>query len=85
MAEDVLRLAGFVDGVNYRRHQPIGGAARVGGIPDYTFLLPQGQALHMDVKFPLNNYLRFHEAASDVERERGARSSSATCASASRK
>ena len=23
MAEDVLRLAGFVDGVNYRRHQPM--------------------------------------------------------------
>ncbi len=67
MAEDVLRLAGFVDGVNYRRHQPIAGS---GGIPDYTFLLPQGQALHMDVKFPLNNYLRFHEARSDVERER---------------
>ena len=67
MAEDVLRLAGFVDGVNYRRHQPIAGS---GGIPDYTFLLPQGQALHMDVKFPLNNYLRFHEAGSDVERER---------------
>ena len=41
-----------------------------GGIPDYTFLLPQGQALHMDVKFPLNNYLRFLEAGSDVERER---------------
>ena len=71
MAEDVLRLAGFVDGVNYRRHQPIAGSgAGSGGIPDYTFLLPQGQALHMDVKFPLNNYLRFHEAGSDVERER---------------
>ena len=28
IAEDVLRLAGFVDGVNYRRHQPIAGGAR---------------------------------------------------------
>ena len=27
MAEDVLRLAGFVDGVNYRRHQPLPGRA----------------------------------------------------------
>jgi DNA recombination protein RmuC len=66
MAEDVLRLAGFIDGVNYRRHQTIGS----GGIPDYTFLLPQGLSLHMDVKFPLNNYLKFLDAASDVERER---------------
>jgi DNA recombination protein RmuC len=66
MAEDVLRLAGFVDGVNYRRHQPLPGS---GGIPDYTFLLPQGLTLHMDVKFPLNNYLRVMDATSDVERE----------------
>jgi DNA recombination protein RmuC len=66
MADDVLRLAGFVDGVNYRRHQPLPGS---GGIPDYTFLLPQGLTLHMDVKFPLNNYLRVLEATSDVERE----------------
>jgi DNA recombination protein RmuC len=66
MAEDVLRLAGFVDGVNYRRHQPMPGS---GGIPDYTFLLPGGLSLHMDVKFPLNNYLRLLDATSDVERE----------------
>jgi DNA recombination protein RmuC len=66
MADDVLRLAGFLEGVNYRRHQPLAGA---GGIPDYTFLLPQGLMLHMDVKFPLNNYLRVLDATSDVERE----------------
>ena len=66
MAEDVLRLAGFVDGVNYRRQQPMAGS---GGIPDYTFLLPQGLTLHMDVKFPLNNYLRVLDASSDVERD----------------
>src|SRR5262245_2329842 len=67
MADDVLRLAGFVDGVNYRRRQAIAGS---GGIPDYTFLLPQGLSLHMDVKFPLNNYLKYLDATSDVERER---------------
>jgi len=66
MAEDVLRLAGFVDGINYRRHQALAGS---GGIPDYTFLLPGGLSLHMDVKFPLNNYLRVIDATSDVERE----------------
>jgi DNA recombination protein RmuC len=71
MADDVLRLAGFVDGVNYRRRQAIaGGGPGAGRIPDYTFLLPQGLSLHMDVKFPLNNYLKYLDATSDVERER---------------
>jgi DNA recombination protein RmuC len=67
MAEDVLRLAGLIDGVNYRKRRAMAGS---GGIPDYTFMLPQGLSLHMDVKFPLNNYLRYLDAQSDVERER---------------
>jgi len=70
MADDVLRLAGFVDGVNYRRHVSITGAGGQAGVPDYTFMLPDGLSLHMDVKFPLNNYLRYLDATSDVERER---------------
>jgi len=64
MAEDVLRLAGFLEGVNYRRQATIPGAGR----PDYTFLLPNGLVMHMDVKFPLDNYIRFLEADSELER-----------------
>src|SRR2546428_120320 len=41
-----------------------------GGVPDFTFLLPQNLCLHMDVKFPLDNYLRYLDAGSEVERER---------------
>jgi DNA recombination protein RmuC len=67
MAEDVLRLAGLIEDVNYRKRRALD---RNRGVPDYTFLLPQGLCLHMDVKFPLNNYLRYQEAESDVERER---------------
>ncbi|MGH9185480.1 MAG: DNA recombination protein RmuC, partial [Acidimicrobiales bacterium] len=66
MADDVLRTAGFVEGLNYRRQKAIAG----GTVPDFTFLLPNGLFLHMDVKFPVDNYLRFLEASSDVERER---------------
>jgi DNA recombination protein RmuC len=66
MAEDVLRLAGFVEGVNYRRQRALDGG---GGRPDYTFLLPNDLVLHMDVKFPLDNYVRFLEAGNDVERK----------------
>jgi DNA recombination protein RmuC len=67
MAEDVLRLAGLIEDVNYRKRRALD---RDRGVPDYTFLLPQGLCLHMDVKFPLNNYLRYQESESDVERER---------------
>ncbi len=65
MAEDVLRLAGFVERVNYLKQAAIEG---IGSRPDFTFLLPRDLKLNMDVKFPLDNYLRFLEAKSDVER-----------------
>jgi DNA recombination protein RmuC len=65
MAEDVLRLAGFVEGVNYRKQQSIAT-----GIPDFTFLLPDDLALHMDVKFPLDNYLRYAEAEAEIDQRR---------------
>jgi len=66
MAEDVLRLAGFVEGINYLKQQTIEGA---GTRPDFTFLLPQGQRVHMDVKFPLDNYLKYANAEAETDRE----------------
>ena len=65
MAEDVLRLAGFMEGVNYLKQKTLAEAATR---PDFTFMLPKGLKLNMDVKFPLNNYLKFLEADSEVER-----------------
>lgn len=64
MAEDVLRLAGFIEGINYAKQKSQGL-----GRPDYTFFLPQGLKVNMDVKFPLDNYLRCFEAKSDMEKE----------------
>jgi len=65
MADDVLRTAGMIEGVNYRKQTAIEG----GTIPDITFLLPRDLLLHMDVKFPVNNYLRHLEATTDGERQ----------------
>jgi DNA recombination protein RmuC len=42
----------------------------VGTRPDYTFLLPQDLKVNMDVKFPLDNYLRYLEADGETEKER---------------
>jgi DNA recombination protein RmuC len=66
MAEDVLRLAGLLEGVNYRKQATLDDGS---GRPDYTFLLPNGRVMHMDVKFPLDNYVRHLEADSDLERK----------------
>jgi DNA recombination protein RmuC len=65
MAEDVLHLAGFIEGINYQRQRTLEGSS---GRPDFTFLMPNDLVLHMDVKFPLDNFIRYIEADSDVER-----------------
>ncbi len=67
MAEDVLRLAGFIENVNYEKQKRIDSS---GKIPDFTFLLPQELKLNMDVKFPLDNYLRYQEATGDTDKSR---------------
>lgn len=67
MAEDVLRLAGFIEGVNYRKQKALESGTT---IPDFTFLLPQDLKVNMDVKFPLDNYWKYLEADVDSEREK---------------
>jgi DNA recombination protein RmuC len=66
MAEDVLRLAGFIENVNYVKQTQLDGAT---GRPDFTFPLPKGHELYMDVKFPMAGYLRFLDATTDAERQ----------------
>ncbi len=66
MAEDVLRLAGFHENVNYVKQTQIDGGT---GRPDYTFPMPKGHALYMDVKFPMASYLRYLEVDTNAERE----------------
>lgn len=67
MAEDVLRLAGFVENINYVKQKTIGSA---GTRPDFTFNLPHGMKVNMDVKFPLDNYMRYLETESETDRAR---------------
>lgn len=66
MAEDVLRLAGFTEHVNYHKQTQLEGGT---GRPDFTFDLPKGHVLYMDVKFPMASYLRSLEVASEAERQ----------------
>lgn len=66
MAEDVLALAGFIEGVNYVKQKAL---ESVGSRPDYTFLLPQKLRVNMDVKFPLDNYMRYLEEDGESAKE----------------
>ena len=70
MAEDVLRLAGFVEGINYVKQRAMPGGTT---IPDFTFLLPQDLRLNMDVKFPLDNYMQYVEAEAEADRQQAKR------------
>lgn len=65
MAEDVLRLAGFVEHVNYEKQQTLENS---NSRPDFTFLLPRELKLNMDVKFPYENYVRYIESQNEQEK-----------------
>ena len=65
MAEDVLRAAGFLEGTSYLKQVKLS----TGGVPDYTFPLPTGHMVHMDVKFPIDNYLRWLDVEGPDKRQ----------------
>ena len=65
MAEDIFQIMGLREGVNYRKQETMDTN---GTRPDFTFLLPKGETLNMDVKFPLDNYVRYLESEEDSDR-----------------
>jgi len=66
MADDILQNIGFVEGTNYIKQQT---SEESGARPDYTFLLPNNLRLNMDVKFPLDNYMKYMNAEAEADRE----------------
>jgi len=65
MAEDIIRYAGMIEGVNYQKQKKQDSAATK---PDFTFLLPQDCKVNMDAKFPLDNYIKMVNAPEGAER-----------------
>ena len=71
MAEDVFRIVGFVEQINYvKQTVVVDGRSR----PDFTIYMPDQKKLNMDAKFPLANYVRYLEAATDIESEQARQS-----------
>lgn len=66
MAEDIIRLAGMIEGINYIKQKTMESSS---GRPDYTFLLPNRLKINMDVKFPLDNYMHYLNAQSDHDKK----------------
>lgn len=66
MAEDILRLSGLKEGINYLKQKVIQSANTR---PDYTFLLPNDLKLNMDVKFPYDNYIAYQNSTNENEKE----------------
>ena len=62
MAEDILRLAGLVENVNYSKQS---SAEAESGRPDFTFFLPNDYRVNMDVKFPLDSFKAYVDADND--------------------
>ena len=65
MAEDIVRYAGLIENVNFLKQNVNAAATK----PDFTFLLPQGHCVNMDVKFPLDNYLQMVNAPEGLLRD----------------
>lgn len=59
VAEDLLKMAGFVKGVNYKFNKKQTGASTR---PDFAILLPDGVRINVDVKFPYQNLQKMAEA-----------------------
>ncbi len=66
MAEDILRLAGLQNGVNYSKQST---QHAENGRPDFTFFLPNELKCNMDVKFPLKSYSAYLDAERKEDRD----------------
>jgi len=65
VAEDLLKMSGFVSGVNYNK-QVSGDSSR----PDFTVYMPDGMKINVDSKFPYQNLVKMSEADGKEEKEK---------------
>jgi len=65
VAEDLLKMSGFVSGVNYDK-QVSGDSSR----PDFTVYMPDGMKVNVDSKFPYQNLVKMSEAEGKEEKEK---------------
>lgn len=64
VAEDLLKMAGFVSGTDYEK-QLSNGESR----PDFTVFMPDGSKLNIDSKFPYANLVKLTESEDPANKE----------------
>ena len=64
MVEDILTFIGLTEGINYEKQSQEGSDR-----PDFTFNLPDGKHINMDVKFPLSHYENYLASENEAEKE----------------
>lgn len=67
VAEDLLKMAGFVIGQDYTRNET---QETRDTRPDFTILLPDKTKVNIDVKFPYSALLKYTEATTKQEKQK---------------
>ncbi len=67
VAEDLLKMAGFVLGQNYNKNTAQDTKATR---PDFTIFLPDQTKINVDVKFPYTSLVKYTEAENKDDQER---------------
>ncbi|MBE2182283.1 MAG: DNA recombination protein RmuC [Anaerolineae bacterium] len=72
IAEDILHAVGMQENIGYLKQKTIQGE-NAKFRPDFTFILPQDKKLNMDVKFPMQNYVKYLNAGNSSDSESAAK------------
>lgn len=67
VAEDLLKVVGFVEGVTFKKEATLSSS---GTRPDLTIILPNKHILNIDVKFPFDAFERFYLAKDEELRKK---------------
>lgn len=69
VAEDLLKMIGFVEGVNYEMQESQTGGDGRETRPDITIKLPDDTKINVDAKFPYSNLQKLTETEDEAEKK----------------
>ncbi len=70
LIDDILKASGLIEGIHYEKQKTVEGALSGPALrPDFTFNLPKGRKLNIDVKFPFENYVKFLRSESETDKK----------------